>query len=70
MTLTDPVNAANTDKYPDDGLFGSASAWPLTIINGVHVYHMVGGFSLSSADYFHHLLFVPLLGASHAPRAL
>jgi len=26
------------------------------------VYHMVGGFRLSSADYFHHLLFVPLCG--------
>ena len=28
----------------------------------IEVYHMVGGFRLSSADYFHHLLFVPLCG--------
>lgn len=28
----------------------------------MHIYHMLGGFMLSSADYFHHLLFVPLLG--------
>ena len=31
-------------------------------VNSVHLYHMLGGFVLSSADYFHHLLFVPLLG--------
>lgn len=28
----------------------------------VHVYHMIGGFRLSAADYFHHLLFIPALG--------
>ena len=36
--------------------------WPLTIINAVHVYHMVGGFRLTGADYFHHLVFIPTLG--------
>ena len=39
-----------------------ASVWPLTIINAVHVYHMVGGFRLTGADYFHHLVFIPTLG--------
>ena len=48
--------------YTDASLFGSASAWPLTIINSVHLYHMVGGFALTGADYFHHGLFIPTLG--------
>merc|ERR1712167_405556 len=48
--------------YSDTSLFGAASSWPLTIVNAVHVYHMVGGFSLTGADYFHHLLFIPALG--------
>ena len=48
--------------YNDTSLFGTASAWPLTISNAVHVYHMVGGFDLTPADYFHHLLFIPTLG--------
>ena len=30
--------------------------------SSVHVYHMVGGFKLSGADYFHHLVFIPTLG--------
>lgn len=53
--LADPVHALDAVKYSDHSVFGSASVWPLTIINSVHVYHMVGGFKLSSADYFHHL---------------
>lgn len=61
-SFSDPYNAANAVKYPDDSAFGESSAWPLTIVNAAHVYHMLGGFSLSSADYFHHFLFIPLLG--------
>ena len=34
----------------------------MAMVNSVHIYHMLGGFMLTSADYFHHLLFVPLLG--------
>jgi len=60
--LTDPVHAMDGSKYTDTSLFGAASIWPLTIINSVHVYHMCGGFKLSGADYFHHLLFIPALG--------
>lgn len=60
--LADPVHALDAVKYSDHSVFGSASVWPLTIINSVHVYHMLGGFKLSSADYFHHLLFIPTLG--------
>jgi hypothetical protein len=60
--LSDPVHALDGGKYVDDSMFGVASSWPLTIINSVHVYHMLGGFKLSAADYFHHLVFIPTLG--------
>jgi len=60
--LLDPVQALDGRVYTDASLFGSASAWPLTIINSVHLYHMVGGFALTGADYFHHGLFIPTLG--------
>jgi len=60
--LIDPTHALDGVKYDDNSLFGTASVWPLTIINSVHVYHMVGGFKLTAADYFHHLLFIPALG--------
>lgn len=60
--LRDPFNAMVVDEHRDISLFGSGSIWPLTIINSVHVYHMLGGFGLSSADYFHHGLFIPTLG--------
>jgi len=64
VVLTDPVHALDgrPGRHTDRSLFGDASVWPLTIINSVHVYHMVGGFQLSAADYFHHLLFIPTLG--------
>ena len=58
----DPVDSMNCLKHSDRSLFGSASRWPLITINAVHVYHMIGGFNLGSADYFHHLLFIPLIG--------
>merc|ERR1712188_21226 len=60
-TFTDPMNAVDSRVYSDTSLFGAASSWPLTIVNAVHVYHMVGGFSLTGADYFHHLLFIPAI---------
>ena len=60
--LSDPTNAMNQEVYGDDSLFGDASRWPLTIVNSVHLYHMVAFNDLSSADYFHHLLFIPTIG--------
>ena len=60
--LTDPFNCMDADIHTDTTMFGSASVWPLTIINSVHVYHMIGGFGLSAADYYHHFLFIPTLG--------
>jgi len=62
ITFTDPQNAMNTNVHSDTSFFGCTSPWPLAIINSVHFYHMVGGFSLTPADYFHHLLFIPALG--------
>jgi len=59
--LADPLHALDGRVYTDTSLFGNASVWPLTIVNSVHVYHMVGGFKLSGADYFHHLLFIPTI---------
>jgi hypothetical protein len=52
-TLTDPHNAVDSRVYSDDSFFGAASSWPLTFVNAVHVYHMIGGFPLTGADYFH-----------------
>jgi len=60
--VSDPTHALDGIRYADNSLFGNASPWPLTIINSVHVYHMLGGCKLSAADYFHHLLFIPALG--------
>ena len=62
--LDRPFDIMDTAVHTDASFFGSASRWPLTIVNSVHLYHMVGGFSLSSADYFHHLMFIPTLGLS------
>ena len=61
-TFADPHSAMDSRVYDDTSLFGTASIWPLAIVNSVHIYHMVGGFMLNSADYFHHLLFVPTCG--------
>jgi hypothetical protein len=59
----DPIHAMDGSAYPPTtSCIGEASVWPLTIINSVHLYHMVGGFRLTGADYFHHLLFIPTLG--------
>jgi len=60
--LDDPTHALDSSVFHDSSPFGNASVWPLTIINSVHVYHMIGGFRLSGADYFHHLVFIPTIG--------
>lgn len=60
-TLFFPDVCANGDVFTDRSMFGVSSVWPLTISNGIHLYHMYGGFSLSSSDYFHHLVFIPTL---------
>ena len=62
VVATDPIHAVDSRVYFDTSFFGNASSWPLTFVNAVHIYHMVGGFQLTSGDYFHHLLFIPFLG--------
>jgi hypothetical protein len=59
----DPLRAFDGAAFSEDetGFFGAISVWPLTIINAVHIYHMIGGFSLTPADYFHHGLFIPTI---------
>ena len=39
--FSDPHNAADSQVYDDISMFGSASIWPLTFLNAVHIYHMV-----------------------------
>ena len=58
----DPLFCADATKYDDASSFGPSSPWPILITNTVHVYHMIGGFRLSGADYFHHLMFIPTIG--------
>ena len=57
----DPTHALDGSVFDDLSLFGNASRRPLTIINSVHIYHMIGGFRLSGADYFHHRVFIPTI---------
>ena len=59
----DPIHAFDGAAYSDEdtSFFGAISKWPLLTINAVHVYHMVGGFKLTSGDYFHHGLFIPTI---------
>jgi len=59
----DPLHAFDGAAFGEEetGFFGAISVWPLTIINAVHIYHMVGGFRLTPADYFHHGLFIPTI---------
>ena len=40
----------------------SASKWPLTLTVALHVYHVVGGFRLTTQDLAHHLIFMPTVG--------
>jgi hypothetical protein len=61
--MSDPHNALDSHIHSDVwGFFSTASAWPLTMVNAVHLYHCVGGFNLSAADWFHHIMFIPFLG--------
>ena len=51
--FVDPLYCADANKYDDASAFGPSSPWPILVTNTVHVYHMIGGFRLSGADYFH-----------------
>lgn len=45
-----------------DALLSPASPWPLTLAVALHAHHCIGGFALSRADWFHHVVFIPTLG--------
>jgi len=62
VVMKDPFNAMDSRIYHDRSVFGSASPWPIYIVNAVHVYHMLAFRNLTSADYFHHLMFIPTVG--------
>jgi hypothetical protein len=59
--LADTFHALDASHHPNTSAFSAGTQWPLTIINSVHVYHMIGGFRLGPADYFHHCLFIPTI---------
>ena len=61
-TLVDPAHSADGGKYSDTSIFGSGTQFPLVMIITVHFYHMAIFDDLSSADYFHHLMFIPTMG--------
>ena len=62
IMLSDPHNAMDQNVYDEPTTFGATSPLPLVIINSVHLYHVIGGFSLTGADIFHHMMFIPTIG--------
>ncbi len=61
-TLRDPMNAANSEVWPDStSLCSPASVIPTVMINAIHLYHILF-FKLNKIDVFHHALFIPLIG--------
>jgi len=59
--LMDPLYSLDSRVYYDRTLFGSASPWPVYIINSLHAYHVLF-FDLRDEEMFHHLVFVPVIG--------
>jgi len=60
-SLRDPLYSLDSRVYNDTSLLGSASPWPVYIINSLHVYHLLF-FDLKGHELFHHLVFVPVIG--------
>ena len=46
--LADTFHALDASHHPNTSAFSAGTQWPLTIINSVHVYHMIGGFRLGA----------------------
>jgi len=61
QSLRDPLYSLDSRKYNDTSLFGSASPWPVYIINSLHVYHLLF-FEVTGQELFHHIAFVPAIG--------
>ena len=62
--LKDPLTALVFDDGDSTRVFAAHSKWPLGIANAIHLYHLIGGFSLNAHDWFHHILFLPTLGVT------
>jgi len=62
VVCKDPLNAMDSRVYNDESVFGNASPWPIYVVNTVHIYHMLAFSDLTSAEYFHHLMFIPSVG--------
>eukprot|EP00736_Rhodelphis_marinus_P008592 Rmarinus@m.2498 len=73
--LVDPLGSLSTSLYPVPAAFSTdpvefisamfhpSSLWPAFMINAVHTYHVVIFFNeLTSSDWFHHIMFVPIIG--------
>ena len=62
ICLKDPVNSMNNQKFPNSGyILHPSSLWPISMINSLHIYHMLF-YKLDNNDLFHHLLFIPTVG--------
>ena len=60
--LNDPINSMNNTMFPNSNDFLSPSSlWPISMINSIHIYHIIF-YKLNSNDIFHHLLFIPTVG--------
>lgn len=60
-SLRDPLYSLDSRVYNDKSFLGSASRWPVYIINALHVYHLLF-FDVRGQELFHHLIFVPVIG--------
>lgn len=63
--IQEPGNAMIVDSSTilqiADDLWHPCSKYPMTLVVALHVYHIIGPFRLSEADWFHHLLFITFL---------
>jgi hypothetical protein len=58
-TVVDPLHSMDARVYPPT--HAAASPWALCVVLALHAYH-VAFFTLTRADRFHHVLFMPTFG--------
>lgn len=71
VTIADPVRSNVAALNPPPPVFDGAgflvalqpnNHWPAILVTCIHIYHLLPGlFTLTAADYFHHLLFCPAI---------
>lgn len=59
--LREPNNAMIVDDGVKEFMWYPSSKYPMTLVVALHVYHIVGPFRLTDADWFHHMLFITCL---------